>query len=252
MKKAVAAVAACMMSAAMIASFAACAPEKSALERAQEMSSERLGSREEWEAAFADPTQGAEGNSYTFNNANYRIESEMRASASNASVVVERDLVVGEEKVYLYQQTDMYIGDSEEVAQSLTQEDYYAADASRYEHYYRDDDGVWAMTTVSSIDLALLYTSTHTDELTEYADDYDAFVWNDEKQGYCRTVSLTGLLDTTVTATLTLKFQGGKIAAIMISDSSAAEGAALSSTVEVGVIISYNGQKVSLPVVGKA
>ena len=92
MKKAVAAIAACVISAAMIASFAACGePESGVIDRVKEIASERIGSSEAWAAAFTDPTLGASGTSYTFNNANYSIENETVAVLSgNVSATSSR------------------------------------------------------------------------------------------------------------------------------------------------------------------
>lgn len=252
MKRAIAVFAAGVLSAAMIASLAACAPEKSVAERAEEMVSERVGSRAGWEAAFSDPTQGAGDHSYTFHNANYCIESETRMSANNAAAVIARELVVAEEKVHCYQRTEKYINNMEEAASSIVRDVYYAADVSRYQYYYQGEDGDWTMETISDLGdvdqgVSLLATSAYTGSLTEYADEYDQFIWSDEKQGYCKSVSLTGVLGTPVTATLTLKLQGGRIAAMIISDAVPTESDNASVSISVSVMITYGGQSVTLP-----
>lgn len=247
MKRAIAVFAAGVLSAAMIASLAACAPEKSVAERAEEMVSERVGSRAGWEAAFSDPTQGAGDHSYTFHNANYCIESETRMSANNAAAVIARELVVAEEKVHCYQRTEKYINNMEEAASSIVRDVYYAADVSRYQYYSQGEDGSWMKSTLSRLDISLIETTAQTGSLTEYADEYDQFIWSDEKQGYCKSVSLTGVLGTPVTATLTLKLQGGRVAAMIISDAVPADGANASATISVSVVITYGGQSVTLP-----
>lgn len=245
MKRAIAVLAAGVLSAAMIASFAACGPEKSVTERAEEMVSERVGSLADWEAAFSDPTQGAGDHSYTFNNANYRIEGEVHMSASNAAVTITRELVVAEERVHRYRRTEMYINDSLEG--DIVRDHYYAADVSRYQYYAQGDDGNWTMSTISSLDISLIETGTYTGTITEYADEYDQFIWSDEKQGYCKSVSLEGLLEVPFTATLTVKLQGGRVAAMIISDAVAAEGSDASATISAHVVITYGGQSVTLP-----
>lgn len=248
MKRAIAVFAAGVLSAAMIASLAACAEEPNDVaDNAEDMVSERVGSRADWEAAFSDPTQGAGDRSYTFHNANYCIESETRMSANNAAAVIARELVVAEEKVHCYQRTEMYINNMEEAASSIVRDVYYAADVSRYQYYSQGEDGSWMKSTLSRLDISLIETTAQTGSLTEYADEYDQFIWSDEKQGYCKSVSLTGVLGTPVTATLTLKLQGGRVAAMIISDAVPADGANASATISVSVVITYGGQSVTLP-----
>lgn len=247
MKRAIAVLVTGVLSATMIAGFAACAPDKSVAERAEEMVSERVGSRAGWEAAFSDPTQGAGDRSYTFHNANYSIESETRMSASNAAAVITRELVVADEKAHSYQRTEMYVNNMEEAISSVVRDVYYAADVSRYQYYSQDDDGNWTMTTASGLDISLIETTAQTGSLTEYADEYDQFTWSDEKRGYCKSVALTGVLGTPVTATLTVKLQGGRVAAMIISDAVAADGSNTSATISVHVVITYGGQSVTLP-----
>ena len=248
MKRAIAVFAAGVLSAAMIASLAACAEEPNDVaDNAEDMVSERVGSRADWEAAFSDPTQGAGDHSYTFNNANYCIESETRMTASNAAAVITRELVVAEEKVHRYQSTEMYINNMEEAASSIVRDVYYAADVSRYQYYSQGEDGSWMKSTLSRLDISLIETTAQTGSLTEYADEYDQFIWSDEKQGYCKSVSLTGVLGTPVTATLTLKLQGGRIAAMIISDAVPTESDNASVSISVSVMITYGGQSVTLP-----
>ena len=252
MKRAIAVFAAGVLSAAMIASLAACAEEPNDVaDNAEDMVSERVGSRADWEAAFSDPTQGAGDRSYTFHNANYSIESEVRSSDGDAARVVVYEMVVADEKVHRYQRSEMYINDALHLDPNVT-DNYYVADVSRYQYYYQGEDGDWTMETISDLGdvdqgVSLLATSAYTGSLTEYADEYDQFIWSDEKQGYCKSVSLTGVLGTPVTATLTLKLQGGRIAAMIISDAVPTESDNASVSISVSVMITYGGQSVTLP-----
>ena len=268
MKKAVAMVAAGILSAAMALSFAACGEEQeSVIDTAKEMSSERIGSLEAWEAAFSDPTLGASGTSYTFNNANYSIENETVAVLSgtlsstssrlNVQTRTQGLLVVAGEKAYDYDRTELSSEDAEQSGSATVYENYYAADETRYEHYYKDSAGNWTMSTTSSLGISLSETSAYTGSLVEYADEYDLFTWSDERQGYCKSVSFasSALLGVTVNATLTLKFREGKIAAMIISDAAVAADQDMSglllgdvaASVEAGVVITYGGQSVTLP-----
>ena len=156
MKKAVAMVAAGILSAAMALSFAACGEEQeSVIDTAKEMSSERIGSLEAWEAAFSDPTLGASGTSYTFNNANYSIENETVAVLSgtlsstssrlNVQTRTQGLLVVAGEKAYDYDRTELSSEDAEQSGSATVYENYYAADETRYEHYYKDSAGNWTI-----------------------------------------------------------------------------------------------------------
>ena len=73
--------------------------------------------------------------------------------------------------------------------------------------------------------------------------------------GYYLPVTIKGLLDVTVNATLTLKFRDGKSAAMLISDAAVDPDAAtdgllltdIAASVQVGVIVTYGGRTVSLP-----
>lgn len=265
MKKVFAALAAGVMASAMALSLAACAePEKSVVERAEEMASERIGSREAWEAAFADPTLGATDTSYTFNNANYSIESESIStiggnlgggSRLNISSRVTRELTVAGDKLHFAQRTEMSGDTSEDSTQINGKEEYYALDESRYEYYYKDANGAWKMETRSKLGISLIETSAYTGTLTSYADSYEMFTWSDARMGYYLPVTIKGLLDVAVNATLTLKFREGKIAAMLISDAAVDPDAAtdgllltdIAASVQVGVIVTYGGRTVSLP-----
>ena len=270
MKKAVAAIAACVISAAMIASFAACGePESGVIDRVKEIASERIGSSEAWAVAFTDPTLGASGTSYTFNNANYSIENEtvavlsgnVSATSSRLTITTRTTgvLTVAGDKVYDYDASTMSSDDTSNDSSSETVEEaYYALGENSYKHYYKDGAGNWTMMTISELGISLIETGAYTGDLLEYADEYDQFTWSDERQGYCKSVSFPSdaLLGVTVNATLTLKFREGKIAAMLISDAAVdpetdTSGLALSeiaATVDVGVLITYGGQSLSLPI----
>lgn len=253
MKRSFAAIAVGVVSAVVMLSTVACAPAQSALQRAQEMKSERLDSSAAWEAAFVDPSMGAKEDSYTFNGANYSIESETvseyggGASEWIKSVIV-RNLTVAGERLYSYENTQSYTGAQTEPVQSVLHESYYMADETRYKRYFVNSDGAWEMTTVSSLGIDLIATTQHTGRLTDYKDAYEEFTWSDEQQGYCKEVEITGFLGTPLTATLTLKFQSGRLAAMLISHSKAVSGTAQAS-VTVGVVITYGGRSVKLPTV---
>ena len=248
MKKVFAALAAGVMASAMALSLAACAePEKSVVERAEEMASERIGSREAWEAAFADPTLGATDTSYTFNNANYSIESEsvtMGGKGENGLRTVDkRVLTVADERVHRYENYERYTSlVSETPAQVITTDEYYVADESRYAYYVQNENDAWTMTTVSKLGISLTETAIG-GAFTVYADEYDAFVWEEARQGYCKEVD-TG----SYTATLTLKFRDGKIAAMLITDSEYGEDASFPGlSTRISVVITYGGQHIDLP-----
>ena len=179
------------------------------------------------------------------------------SSRLNVQTRTQGLLVVAGEKAYDYDRTELSSEDAEQSGSATVYENYYAADETRYEHYYKDSAGNWTMSTISSLGISLIETSAYTGSLVEYADEYDQFTWSDERQGYCKSVSFasSALLGVTVNATLTLKFREGKIAAMIISDAAVAADQDMSglllgdvaASVEAGVVITYGGQSVTLP-----
>ena len=277
MKKVFAALAAGVMASAMALSLAACAEpeEESLIDRAEEMVSERIASRETWEAAFADPTLGATDTSYTFNNANYSIEAETLITVSGNEPSGERidlhnrtktSLTVAGDKLRCSYRLERWGADASDLQLSEEKEQYYALGDGRYIRY-SVENGSWIPSFATRLDLSLLsatggetsltWTSEHTGSLTSYAGSYESFTWSDERQGYTIPVraTLNEFLGLTVNATLTLKFREGKIAAMLISDAAIDPDAAtdgllltdIAASVDTGVIVTYGGRTVTLP-----